>query len=255
MDSFHDPGESKRSSARVVKQIPARRTSSWNSIRGVQGPKANLFWFEDPEEILREASARQRRSRSPNKRHNSPAVAPQAILNEKPFPDSNLLTGVTSSPLSSLHTTPEPDVDPVPCGHQFRSMSSSAAAPMSQADGSGERQLFRSFNPLTRTPSPEKRHSTTVAPRTEHYAKSMPQSSVSKKRKAPHRTVTKEPRSPSRLKTCDNPVLNRNCVIAYAESKNRDENQGILRQVRSERQGVFREEYVVFAARFFIGEQ
>ncbi|KNG51971.1 hypothetical protein TW65_00986 [Stemphylium lycopersici] len=255
MVRFHNPGEPTRSSARVTNETPARRTPSWNSIRGVEGPKANPFWFENPEDMLREASARQRRSRLPNKRYNRPAAEPQPISNEKPFRDCSLLTGVTSSPLSSLHTTPEPDVEPLPGDRQFKSMSSSVAAPILQADGSDERQRFRSLNPLARTPSPKKRQSTTVTPGTKHYAKSTPQSSVCRKRKAPHRTVTKEPRSPNRLKTCDNPVLNRNCVIAYAESKNSGEKQGILRQVRSERQGVFQEEYVVFAARFFVGEQ
>ena len=62
----------------------------------------------------------------------------------------------------------------------------------------------------------------------------------------------KEPRSPDRLKTNDNPPLNRDCVIAYAESKDKKNKQGILRQVKSERFGVFTESDVVFAARFFV---
>jgi hypothetical protein len=64
--------------------------------------------------------------------------------------------------------------------------------------------------------------------------------------------MAKQPRSPDRLKTVSNPLLNQNCVIAFAESEDKDSEQGVLRQVRSERQGVFAEQYVVFATRFFV---
>jgi hypothetical protein len=83
---------------------------------------------------------------------------------------------------------------------------------------------------------------------------STPQSSATKKRKSLHRTLPKEPRSPTRLKTNGNPLLNKGCVIAYAESKDKKNKQGILRQVKSERLGVFSENDVVFAARFFVEE-
>lgn len=52
--------------------------------------------------------------------------------------------------------------------------------------------------------------------------------------------------------TVDNPALNDDCVIAFAESKDKDAERGVLRQVKGEKQGVFKEEYVVLAVRFFI---
>jgi len=66
------------------------------------------------------------------------------------------------------------------------------------------------------------------------------------------RYLPKQPRSPDRLKTVSNPPLNQNCVIAFAESEDKESKTGVLRQVRGERQGVFKEEYVVFATRFFV---
>ncbi|KAF2732681.1 hypothetical protein EJ04DRAFT_305375 [Polyplosphaeria fusca] len=47
----------------------------------------------------------------------------------------------------------------------------------------------------------------------------------------------------------DNPELNEGCVIQYAES---EEGENVLRQVRAERQGVFREEGIVVGMRFFV---
>jgi hypothetical protein len=73
-----------------------------------------------------------------------------------------------------------------------------------------------------------------------------------KKRKSQARFLPKQPRSPDRLKTVSNPPLNRDCVIAFAESEDKDSDRGVLRQVRGERQGIFAEEYVVLATRFFI---
>lgn len=52
--------------------------------------------------------------------------------------------------------------------------------------------------------------------------------------------------------TASNPPLNKDCVIAFAESEDKESERGVLRQVRSERHGVFAEEYVVLATRFFV---
>lgn len=78
-----------------------------------------------------------------------------------------------------------------------------------------------------------------------------PHPSVSKKRKR-ETTYHKEPSSPDRLKTINNPPLNDDCVIAFAESANKTDETGVLRQVKSERQGNFVEDSVVLAVRFFI---
>ncbi|OAL47205.1 hypothetical protein IQ07DRAFT_590069 [Pyrenochaeta sp. DS3sAY3a] len=62
----------------------------------------------------------------------------------------------------------------------------------------------------------------------------------------------KRTRTEVRFSPVDNPPLNRDCVIAYAETSSTDANKPILRQVRSQRVGVFDEDHVVFAARFFV---
>jgi hypothetical protein len=71
-----------------------------------------------------------------------------------------------------------------------------------------------------------------------------PQPPASRKRK----------RSPSEtgLKTTNNPPLNDDCVIAFAESVNKTDERGVLRQVKMERLGNFVEDSVVYAVRFFV---
>jgi hypothetical protein len=66
------------------------------------------------------------------------------------------------------------------------------------------------------------------------------------------RYLPKQPRSPDRLKTVSNPLLNQDCVIAFAESEDKDSEHGVLRQVRGERQGLFVEDHVVLGTRFFV---
>ncbi|KAI4662098.1 uncharacterized protein J4E78_004890 [Alternaria triticimaculans] len=232
----------------------SRRTTSSNNILGVQGPKANPFWFEDPEEILREASARLRRSRSFAKPRNTPDAAPSSKIAVPVVQNSKIWDTATSSPLSSLHTTPEPDMEPISYTRSPQAPSRSSPAPIPQADGSPERKPLRGSRRGNETPSPVKLTSNLTTPQLARHEPSTPQSSATKKRKNLHRTLPKEPRSPTRLKTNSNPPLNRHCVIAFAESKDKKNKQGILRQVKSERQGVFSENDVVFAARFFVEE-
>jgi hypothetical protein len=239
---------------RVTKQRPSRRTTPGNNILGVQGPKANPFWFEDPEEILREASSRLRRSRSVVKQGNTSdmILPPYTVV---PAVQTPKVWGTgTPSPLSSLHTTPEPEIEPTSYTHSFQAPIKPSPAPIPQADGSPERKTFHKPRRGNQTPSPVKLASTLTTPQLPRNAPSTPQTSSTKKRKTLRRTLPKEPRSPTRLKTNDNPPLNRDCVIAYAESKDKKNKQGVLRQVKSERLGVFTESDVVFAARFFVEE-
>jgi hypothetical protein len=107
-----------------------------------------------------------------------------------------------------------------------------------QLDGSPDRSSLSTSPLKIQTPSPTKSQSSNLT--------------ETRKRKTPHRSPTRQPRSPGRLKTVDNPHLNDDCVIAFAESKDKNEEKGVLRQVKGERQGVFKEEYVVLAVRFFI---
>jgi hypothetical protein len=244
--------------------IPQRRTPSGTSIFGVQGPKATPFWLEDPEEIMREA-ARLRRSRSPAKRKTAPLAGntPSNTISEQTA--MKVCVRTTSSPLSSLATTPELE------GNHDVSMvhtKTDSLTPITigrviaQLDGSPDRKPVLRSPPKKPASSPSEEYTpspTKLAPPTHLPAKppSPAKSSPSpntKKRKAAQRYLVKQPRSPDRLKTVSNPPLNRDCVIAFAESEDKDAKTGVLRQVRGERQGVFREEYVVLATRFYIGE-
>jgi hypothetical protein len=240
---------------RAVKPMPQRRNASGSSILGVHGPKANPYLFDDPEEILRKASARKRRATPPVKQASTPAVARQPAESQpavyRIYAHSS--KAATSSPLSSLHTTPEPeepDMIRTPLTPAAQNYTPSLTAPMAQLDGSQDR---KSAPKIFRTPSPTKL-SLATTPRLHAQTNTTPMSSASKKRKSQNRHLVKEPRSPNRLQTVSNPPLNEDCVIAYAESLDKRDEQGVLRQVKGERAGVFAEEYVVFAARFFVGE-
>jgi hypothetical protein len=235
-------------SASVVKPaIPQRRITSNTNILGVQGPKATTFWFEDPEEILREA-AKLRRSRSPLKRKNTSAISKGTISRQVTNLLDTIPTG-SSSPLSSAPTTPEPDEKPRTTPDAPPVLESTES--ISQVDGSSD-QRISTVSPRKLATSPKKVALTSLQ-RRDPDGTFVPTSASAKKRKAaPAHYVPKQPRSPDRLKTVSNPPLNQNCVIAFAESKDKDSKQGMLRQVRSERQGVFAEQYVVFATRFFV---
>ncbi|KAF2820671.1 hypothetical protein CC86DRAFT_116487 [Ophiobolus disseminans] len=235
--------------------IPQRRVPSNNDILGVQGPKATTFWLEDPEEVLREA-ARLRRSRTSIKRKqkSAPTLESVTLVQVRSAPED--LATASSSPLSTVPSSPEPvnglDVD---IEHNAPLVSTPATPNVStsaipQFDGSSVRRDVSS--------SPTKKLAAGSIPRFHPRVPSTPKPSPSpntKKRKAvvaSGRNMPKMPRSPDRLKTMDNPPLNQNCVIAFAESKDEDGENGVLRQVRGERQGVFAEEYVVLATRFFV---
>ena len=80
------------------------------------------------------------------------------------------------------------------------------------------------------------------------------QSSASNKRKRSpaYRGSIRPKRSADRLETINNPPLNNDCVIAFAESAKKKGKGGVWRQVKSERVGHFVEDSVVLAVRFLI---
>jgi hypothetical protein len=235
--------------------IPQRRTVSGTNILGVQGPKATPFWLEDPEEILREV-AKQRRYRSPIKSSHKPSTAIRHTASGQAAPKLDFYATGSSSPLSSVPTTPEPEAGPTlgdPCIPIIVPSNIEATESIPQFDGSPERKLIGTSPPKF-TPSPTKLGSAST-PQLAPKPQSTLQSSSSpnlRKRKAQGRSLPKQSRSPDRLMAVGNPPLNQNCVIAFAESENQDSERSILRQVKGERQGVFAEDYVVYAARFFI---
>lgn len=229
-----------------------RRTTTRSTAPSIQGLKAATYVLEDPEEVLREAK-RLRRSRSPTK----PSVVNSIQPQPRPLTPANNTIDVSemcpSSPLSSVPPTPE-------SGLKISSSPQRLSNPLSQLDGAPN---LRNANvsPYIAQPSvetlPQKlnissppKPTVTLARRFQHQLLGMPQSSPSpsvKKRK-----FTKQPRSPDRLRTVDNPPLNRDCVIAFAEGKDKKSKKGALRQVKGERQGLFQEDYVVLATRFFV---
>jgi hypothetical protein len=240
------PVPARRPASPTQPVLSQRRAFSRNALPGIQGPKAATFLFDDPEEVLREA-ARMRRSRSPTKPAATPPVlsmTPTAHVEPKTYQSAR----ESSSPLSS--------VPPSPLSEKLANVVNTADAAskqIPQLDGSPERTRSATSPHKLRTPSPTKPAFVTL--NLQRPGPATPQSCISrnsKKRKASHQSPVRPPRSPDRLKTVDNPPPNDDCVIALAESVDRKEERGILRQVKGERQGVFREEYVVLAVRFFV---
>ncbi|KAF3049558.1 hypothetical protein E8E11_004889 [Didymella keratinophila] len=240
------PVHTPRSASPTQPIVSQRRTFSRNPLPGIQGPKTATFLFDDPEEVLREA-ARMRRSRSPTK----PAATP-IVLSTTPIARNESTTDPdaqgSSSPLSSVPSSPlsEKPADVL-------STAGAASTQIPQLDGSPERTIPATSPRKLLTPLPKKPALPT--PKLQHPGPNAPQKSISpnaKERKASQLLPTRPPRSPDRLKTVDNPPLNDDCVIALAESIDKQEERGVLRQVKGERQGMFKEEYVVLAVRFFV---
>lgn len=226
--------------------ILQRRTGSRNAWPGIQGPKATTFLLDDPEEVLREA-ARTRRSKSPTKPATTLSVPPIRWPTQVDSLTNQAIPG-DSSPLSSVPSSPPPEAI-----SEATQTAGPAIDKNTQLDGSSELTTLSTSSRKIQAQSLTK--SSFCAPKFRHQGPAAPQTSIlpdSKKRKAAPRSYTKLPRSPGRLMTVDNPALNDDCVIAFAESKDKDAERGVLRQVKGEKQGVFKEEYVVLAVRFFI---
>lgn len=240
------PVQTPRSTSPAQPTVSQRRALLRNPLPGTQGPKAATFLFDDPEEVLREA-ARMRRSRSPTKPAATPIVLPITPIAQAE-PEADRATQGSSSPLSSVPSSPlsERLADVV-------NTTDAASNQIPQLDGSPERTLPAMSPRKLLTPSPKKPSFAT--PMLHRPGRMTPQKSISpktKKRKASQLSPTRPLRSPDRLKTVDNPRLNDECVIALAESADKQEERGVLRQVKGERQGMFKEEYVVLAVRFFV---
>ncbi|KAH6643018.1 hypothetical protein C7974DRAFT_303359 [Boeremia exigua] len=218
-----------------------RRAYSRDATPGIQGPKAATFLLDDPEEVLREA-ARTRRSKSPTKPAATVYTAPTtsaAQIGKECLSGSSPLSSVPGSPL------PESPIEAssgafVPPGHipQLDGLADSA----SPVDLS--HRLAESSAEKASLPTPQLQRSGLAA---------LPSVlAVPKKRKLTQQSPTRTPRDPDRLSTVNNPPLNDDCVIAFAESSKSGAEKRILRQVKGERQGLFKEEYVVLAVRFFV---
>ncbi|EDU47589.1 hypothetical protein PtrSN002B_007232 [Pyrenophora tritici-repentis] len=221
--------------------------ASETRIMGVQGPKANPFWLEDPEIMLREASA-QRRARQQTRQSNVQPAAPTPMPIGSVKPDSAMSGSVNTSPLSSLHTTPDIDMQTKAHTDPTKKAPSRSTNPLPEKQCDRQRELRPTRSHTMQDPSTAKLNTTSQS-RVGNPAQTPAKSASNRK---PQPNITKQPRSPKRLQTNDNPAVNQDCVIAFAESKVKTSTQGVLRQIKGERSGVFTEEYVVSAMRFFV---
>jgi hypothetical protein len=279
--SSHSTGTS--TTTDQLKIAHTRRTPS-NGILGVQGPKASIFVFDNPEELLRHKGLKSRSdSRSTSSTNvDAPPIrrvarACKGVQNRevKEMVKHGPSDPSESSSLSSLPTSPETrpteekedmgEVLPLP-----QVLTSRTSAPSSSLPSAAPPPPPPTLPPtILESPAPRKQLSTSVEATTSFRkltAASKPSPSIALKKRNGKRTTARqlgpadrEPRNFERVNTAENPPLNQNCVIQFAQSgvglhgaKGKDRER-LLRQVKSERQGVFSEESVVVGVRFFVG--
>jgi hypothetical protein len=235
--------------------LPRQRTTFSDGVRGVQGPKATTIWFDDPEEVLR-GPRKTRQSQTTAKRKSKSLVTIGDAMSTPTTGVSEVIDKDSSWSLSNIPAIPEPLNQAYTGAPQSQSnilSGGEATDPVLQANGLPEGKSA-ALSPLE-----------TVLPLIEHdaasYSKLLPEISplvkplslpTTKKRSRNGRSLQNQRRSPDGIKTVSNPRLNQDCVIAFAESEDKGCERGVLRQVKGERQGVFAEEYVVVATRFFV---
>ncbi|KAL5403172.1 hypothetical protein PMIN06_008988 [Paraphaeosphaeria minitans] len=236
-------------------------------ILGVQGPKANLFVFDNPEELLsKKKSKGQEQSRSASPTNvDTPAdelaaehvhvIECQKV--DRPTVSKGVDTG-SSSPLSELSISPQLSAMAANSLDANSNMQvSPSALPTPAVPVCTERPAsLHTSGPISAPASqPSEPPSLSILPASITTPYSV--TTTLKRKRGPEQTpkrtsagsYIKKPRSPDRLNAKDNPLLNRDCVIQYAVSENQG---GALRQVKSERKGIFKEESVVMGCRFFV---
>jgi hypothetical protein len=279
-DSVHDNRSTRTPSHR--KEVPAGSGSTGDqsetvtqhrtfrsNILGIQGPKATRVVFDDPEELIRRKrtkSASQSRSISPTKLDAPPT---KHTADAKKQAGGKIASAVDSSPVSSPPSSPEVALSSL-VGPSSRvvppsSNSSKAAQLATSADSSVKQKQLQ-----TLVDAPKSSHSRSTAsmpPPSVHAPSSARQPKIIKPKfqkveTSNHRPrpgpQSRQPRSPDRVSTAQNPPLSRNCVIQLAQSGTGLDDrkgalgEGLLRQIKSERQGVFSEESVVVGVRFLV---
>ncbi|KAJ4366302.1 hypothetical protein N0V83_007938 [Neocucurbitaria cava] len=234
--------------------VPKRRTSSNSRALEVRTSKAPGSWPGSSKEMLPPAAFLPG-PKSPTERNSFAAVVPRS--NKNTAVGSSIFasgTVASSSPLSSAPTTPEPEVAPMLYTAPSKAVTRPpyiTISPTVQIDNSPERAISSAPLRDLQPSSAFNLASMKVSP-LQTQVSSLPGSSPSTNAKKRKSLLPKQLRRSDRLKTVNNPPLNEDCVIAYAETRDKDNEQGVLRQIKGERQGVFQEEYVVFATRFFI---
>lgn len=172
---------------------PSRRRGDVSDAekQGVDGPKANTFVMDDPEELLRKAKQKKRNKdrKSKKKAAKIASAAGGAAEPAAPTVPGRASTLRSSTRHSSVATA------------RSATMAPPALPGLTEETGGGAGASSRAL------------------------------------------------RNPDRLVAKTNPVLNHDCVIQYAVS---ERERGALRQVKSERNGVFKEESVVMGCRYFV---
>lgn len=239
---------------------PMHRTAD-TGILGVQGPKANLFVIDNPEELLRKKKPRLQsssRSVSPTKvatqTEEKAAGSVQATESRDlgRLKDSKSVDDRSSSPLSELSHSPQLSTTADPSDANTNAQINLPSLPPPVGANPEASANTPGLNVSVPISSPTKVVTAPLPPATlpSQPKTSISKSASSKRKRTGTSTYVKQPRSPDRLSAKDNPPLNRDCVIQYATSLREGE---ALRQIRYERRGVFREESVVVGVRFFVG--
>ena len=268
-DGVHSvPGRSTADSA----PLEAMRSNTDHLTLGIQRPKAPPFVLDDPEDLLRRRtrSGRNVPPTSTSVDVSSLMFTPSStdpVLGETAMANSSLaanflLSKSSSSSLSSAPSAPSSaerqassvaPLKPLPPNPQFQS---APMLPPSTASPSRSQPFPQSIRRNPHTPSipPRPQSKAPVTPT------SVPTSSWSNpKPSVPRSTLASTYESKEKRRrlmynpnTSDNPPQNQDCVICFAQS---EKGAGpILRQVKSEKQGVFTEEEVVVGMRFFVAE-
>lgn len=215
-----------------------------SSILGIQGPKANTFVFDDPEELLRRNGTKSgTHSRSISKTRAATSSAEQGDNVEKQ------VGSMKQAEVKKLAAANKTDSSPL------------SSLPASEIDGgNGEVVMLSLIDDSGPSVPPSSRQSPASPPPPFSRKPSISLANFATT-KIPQRSSrqTRPPRGHDRVNTAENPPLNENCIIQLAQSGTGLEESegklgdGLLRQVKSERQGVFSEESVVVGVRFFVG--
>ena len=155
---------------------------------------------------------------------------------------------VDTSPLSSWHTTPELGIEVTADNDSTEKAHAVLYDSLTQIDGDRE-QSKTSY--ATQRPSIAKPDVTFQLP-IGQCPQTTTQSTLNKEHMNTSRSTTEKPHSPGCLQTNDGIIITQGGVIVFTECMDDDRTHERLEQVEGEKAGIFTEEYVVSAMRFFV---
>lgn len=270
-------------------QNTSRRTSAAVSILGLQGPKANIYIFDNPEELLRrqKREARQKGRASGSGTPTDPTTIPtmpgtgvEAPTRSTPLPSNPTPEGNASSHPIALSSAPvtaaptlsnalfpaQPQYHPPHTPASFspfsQSQSQTSTPAMTSAPASWARpHVHRTTDINADSPSGKRRRlnpgpsvdltpTSTAAP-TSFSIRNPTLSSTTNINPSQPSQAQQPQSSSSRIPPpTSNPPLNTNSVLCFAEED--EDGRAVLRQIKGEKSGVFEEDMVVCGCRFFL---